>query len=195
MTTGPGTTSDQKRWVVAGLAQVSILLVVYLSFLASIGGRGPGPWGGPGIMGLSLAPIGWGLRKTWLSFGAVAWGTAGLVMNWLVPTTDPFATGGALGHWDSLSSCLAMMLASTAAVAGQWVNLNKLPLPGSLQKLRGLTQLTIVGSLLVLLRMYEQSIIPRDPGWASFYIENGIVLLFLIPVNLAITALTLIRAR
>jgi hypothetical protein len=179
--------------VVAGLAQVGILLFAFMYTLIS---GYHGVWLRIGIFGISLAPIGLGLRQPWLYFGALAWGTACLVLNGHIPLPNPIS--GAWGGWNSLTSDLAMMLASTAAAVGQWVNLNELPLSGCRQKLRAITQLTIVVSLLLMLFLYAWDISSRGYGvsiiWASTPWWPLIVLTLLTPLNLILTTVTLILA-
>lgn len=163
-----------RRLALAGLAQTVLLLLATWTIL-------PGPQShddlrASAVLGLSLLPIGWGLRLPWLSLGALAWGLLGFLLAWQRQRLG-------LGP-DGVGSItiLPVVLASFAAAAGQWLNLGLLPLRPFGQGVRGLARLAIACCLLLLLA----------------YLGGGVGLVVVLALlatalaDLALTVLTLI---
>ncbi len=164
------------RLALAGLAQALLLLVAIWTIL-------PGPQShdylrASAVLALSLLPIGWGLRLPWLSLGALGWGLLGFL---LAGQRQRLGLGP-----DGVGSItiLPVVLTSFAAAAGQWLNLNLLPLRRFAQTVRGLTQLTIACCLLLLL------------AYLGGGVGLGVVLALLgtALADLSLTVLTLILA-
>lgn len=174
MTASPGTSSAPGRSLLAGLAQLPLLLLAIWAILPRMGSLNYGL--AATFLGLSLAPIGWGRRLPWLGFGALAWGAMGLLLTW------PRPAQGAGGDGGGAVAVLALVLASAAAVAGQWLNLNQMPLARLGQLVRGLTQLTMAASLFLLLLLLG--------GGAG--VGVALALLTVAVADLALTALTLL---
>jgi len=163
-----------RRVVLAGLAQALLLLWVIWVIV-------PGPQGhdylrASALLALSLLPIGWGWRLPWLGLGALAWGVAGLLLAWQRHRLG-FGPDGV-----GSITILPLVLASLAAATGQWLNMGLLPLKRLGQVVRGVTQLAILISLLLLLTYLG--------GGAGVGVALGLLGVSL--ANLALTALTLI---
>ncbi len=158
----------------AGLAQVLLLLLALWAVLP--GSQGHDLLRAAALLGLSLLPIGWGLRLPWLSFVALAWGAVGLLLAWQRQRLGigPDGVGS--------PTVLPLLLAALAAATGQGLNLGLLPLRRLGQGLRGLARLAIAASVLLLLTYFG--------GGAGLGV--ALALLGAALAGLALTALTLI---
>lgn len=116
------------------------------------------------------------MRRPWLSFDALAWCAVGLVTCPLCPERAESYVGGSMAK-------LALLVASAAAGAGQWINLNQLPLAPFSKRIRWINKVTIAGSLLLLLKRFTIGILR---------LLSAIVLLWLVLADLAFTAPSLI---
>lgn len=163
-----------RRVGLAGLGQALLLLSV--PWVLVPGSQGHDYLRASAVLGLSLLPIGWGWRLPWVSFSALAWGAAGLLLSWQRQRLG-------LGP-DGVGSItiLPLVLASLAAATGQWINLGLLPLQWFGQGVRAVARLAIAGSLLLLLAYLGGGV----------GVVVALALLGMVMADLAFTALTLL---
>ncbi|MCT0224882.1 hypothetical protein [Synechococcus sp. CS-1328] len=97
------------------------------------------------LLGLSLLPIGYSLRLSWLRFGAVAWAALLGLLAWQRSHL------GAAGDGVGSLAILPLVLAAFAAAGGQWLNLGLLRVGRLNGALRWLARASILFCLLLLL--------------------------------------------
>lgn len=127
------------------------------------------------LLGLSLLPIGLALRLRWLASAALVCGVLLLALWW--------QAGGGRAASSPLAS-MVLVLASAAAATGQWRTLDRLTIGRFGGVLRGLSQIAIVASGLLLVGYFCQ----------VGGVIGALLLALVTPVNLLLTTLTLICA-